>query len=99
MRSSGRRWFVLGRGALRDMAIGAVTGSLLAGLSELFFDAGIPALPYFIGGAITGRLPGLASRLPPPSPPSHSPATGRPPIRVLQFDAVLQWTLVNVAPT
>jgi hypothetical protein len=34
---------------------------LLAELSELFFDAGVPALPYFIGGAITGSLLALAN--------------------------------------
>ncbi|WP_262103465.1 hypothetical protein [Arthrobacter sp. Marseille-P9274] len=61
MTPSDRRWKLIGRGAVLGLAIGSITGSLLAGLSEIFFDTDVPPLPYFIGGAVVGGLLGLCS--------------------------------------
>jgi hypothetical protein len=60
VRASDRRWKLIGRGAVLGLAIGSITGSLAAGLPEVF--AGVaPPLPYFAGGAVVGALFGLIS--------------------------------------
>lgn len=47
------------RGAVAGLCLGALTGSLLAGLGELLYGA-VPALPYFVFGAIFGGVIGAA---------------------------------------
>lgn len=45
------------RGAVTGLCLGALAGSLLAGLGELLYGA-VPAFPYFVFGAIFGGLIG-----------------------------------------
>lgn len=52
-----RRWKLIRRGTCLGLCLGGVSGSLLAGLSELLYGV-VPAFPYFLFGGVLGAVAG-----------------------------------------
>lgn len=55
--AANRPWKLMVRGVVAGLSLGALCGSLLAGLGELLYGA-VPAFPYFVFGSIFGGVIG-----------------------------------------